>query len=600
MDGLALAERWLRAHGAADASAAARRGLARAARYPAPVGGSWGSVVTALDAAAPLLALGRPGLASRLDDERFERLDRARSPHTSREVRLVWLLFRAPLMEALYPEEPPERAGHPLDALDEVIRERASVRNDTFDVIVVGSGAGGAPVAWSLARAGRSVALVEAGHVLRATTAADAVERYYLEQGMLGSLEGGGTMLVLAGSAVGGTTVVNSGTSLRPPRSQLELWDRTAGTRFADGALDPWFDRVVEHLGIAPVPEALLDASARAVREGLERLGRAGAFALARNAPGCVGAGRCCFGCPQGHKLSTDRSFVPQAVEAGATLLVGTTARGIRLHGGGVEVLVEGPAGLRRLRGKRLVLSAGALGTPGLVRKHRLGDRWSIAGDDLRIHPASKVFAWMPEAMPHGGVPQALGYKAPELPRVMFEPAHTPPPVTATMLQVAGARHRAWMDHHDHLANYGTMVQDRSTGSVRELAGRRVIRYALHPDDAKDLGAALVLAGEALFAAGAERVLLPFVGRDPEVADAAALAALKPEDFTPRNLLTSAFHPHGTLGIGRVVDAELRLSGTDSVYVADASVLPESPGVNPQVSIMALALRLGERLAGEV
>ncbi|MCA9492259.1 MAG: GMC family oxidoreductase [Myxococcales bacterium] len=599
MSGRALAERWLRAHGAPDARQAAIVGMRRAARYPAPVGASWERVIGVLDRVAPLVALGRPGRASRLDDERFLRLDRAMSQHRVRELRLAWLLLRAPLIEALYADPAPHPPVHPLDDLQDVIRERASLRHDRFDAIVIGSGAGGAPVASVLARAGMDVAIVEAGGLLRADTAEGAVERTFLDQGMLGSLEGGGMTLVLAGSAIGGTTVINSGTSLRPLQRQLEDWDRQVGTRFGEGELEGYLDRVVDHLGIAPLPEERLDASARLVREGLRALGREGAFLLPRNAPGCQGAARCCFGCPNGAKLSTDRSYVPEAVAAGATLLANTVARGIREERDGVVVLVDGPSGLRRIRAPRLVLAAGAIGTPGLIRRNRLGERHAVAGDGLRIHPASKVFGWMPEPLPHGGVPQALGYHAEELPRVTFEGAHTPPAVTATVLQAAGERHRAWMVHHDHLANYGMMVRDRGTGSVREVGGRRIIRYALHDDDARDLGAALLLASEALFAAGAERVVLPLAGREAEVEGRAALAAIRPDDFQRKNLITSGFHPQGTAGIGRVVDADLRLLGSARISVADASVLPDSPGVNPQVTIMALALRLADRLVRE-
>jgi choline dehydrogenase-like flavoprotein len=179
---------------------------------------------------------------------------------------------------------------------------------------------------------------------------------------------------------------------------------------------------------------------------------------------------------------------------------------------------------------------------------------------------------------------------------VTFEGAHTPPAVTGTVLQAAGQRHRAWMAHHDHLANYGLMVRDRGTGSVREVAGRRVLRYAMHPDDCRDLGAGLMIAAEALFAAGAERVVLPLVGQEAEVGSVDELRRLRPEDFTRKNLLTSGFHPQGTAGIGRVVDPDLRVIGADRVSVCDASVLPDSPGVNPQVTIMALSLRLADRL----
>lgn len=594
-----LAERWLRFHATEPERSpqAAAAGLARAQRYPAPVAQVWPWVVEALDRVAPTLLLGTPRRASSLDDAAFDQLEWALQHHPALPVRLMWLLLRSPLLEQRYREPSPETPVHPLDALAGTIRQRASHHNHTFDTVVIGSGAGGAPLAWSLARAGKSVCVVESGHLLTAASAEDVLERHFLHQGMVGSLDGGGTTLVLAGRAVGGTTVINSGTSLRPRPERLEAWDDQAGTDFADGVLDPWLDQVVGKLGIAPIPEHLLDASSRLVRRGLEELGRTGSFSLPRNAPGCEGRGRCCFGCPSGAKRSTDRAFLPEAIEAGATLLSGTRAVAIRRDAAGVELLVRTPEGQRRLRCRRLVLAAGALGTPDLLRDSRLGQTWKRAGQHLRIHPATKVFGMMPEALPHGGVPQALGYRAPELPRVTFEGAHTPPGPTSMVLAPAGHRHRWWMEHHEHLANYGLMVRDRSVGSVRRTAGQRVVRYALHPDDAADLGAGLLIAGRALMAAGAERLVWPLAGGEVELEDPAALDALTPASFPRHRLMVSGFHPQGTAGIGRVVDRDLQVIGTDDVFVCDASVLPDSPGVNPQVTIMALSLRLAARLA---
>ncbi|MEQ1504731.1 MAG: GMC family oxidoreductase [Myxococcota bacterium] len=594
-----LAERWLRAHGDPDPAGSARSGADRASRYPAPIGALWPQVLAAFDRVAPLAVLGRPTRAHRLDDDAFDAVDRGLQHHPNRVIRLAWLLARAPLIDARYPEAPPPSVAHPLDALRDTIAARRSLRNDRFDVIVIGTGAGGAPVGWALASAGLSVAFVEAGDLVGATTAGAAVEQHYVDQGMFGSAAGGGTALVVAGRAVGGTTAINSGTSFRPLPEQLAAWDRSAGTRFADGALDGYLATLNDRLGIAPVPEAMLDGSSRLVRDGLARIGRTGAHPLPRNAPGCVGSGRCCFGCPTGAKLSTDRAFLPDAVAAGATLLARTEAIGVRTGPDGVDVWVRSADGVRRLRARHLIVSAGAVWTPGLLRTHRIGERWRRAGDDLRIHPASKVFGWMPEALPGHGVPQAMGYRAPELPRVTFEGAHTPPTVTATLIQAAGRRHRAWMEHHDHLANYGLMIRDRSTGSVRSVLGRPVLRYALHEDDVRDIGASLIIAAEALFAAGAERVAFPIAGDDPECGSRAELAGWTPERFTRGNLLTSGFHPQGTAGIGRVVDPDLRVIGEEAVSVCDASVLPDSPGVNPQITIMALSLRLADRLLEE-
>jgi choline dehydrogenase-like flavoprotein len=202
----------------------------------------------------------------------------------------------------------------------------------------------------------------------------------------------------------------------------------------------------------------------------------------------------------------------------------------------------------------------------------------------------------MPEPLREGGVPQGLGFHTPRLPRLMFEGVHTPASAAAPMIAAAGERHRWWMSEYPHLATFGVMVRDRATGSLRGEGLSRRLDYRLHDDDARDLGAGVLLIADALFRAGAERVLLPLAGGEPEVASPDELSRRRPEDFTPSNLMTSAFHPQGSAGVGRVVDPDLRLLGSARIFVADGSVLPDSPGVNPQITIMGFALRLADHL----
>jgi len=591
-------QRWLETHGSPAAAEGAWRAARRAARFPTPINVAWPALLDALDYLAPPLFLGRMQRASALDDDDFHALEQCLHAHPLQLVRLAYILARTPAVEQRYTEPKPRDPGHPLLALAETIALGRQHTDGRFDVVVIGSGAGGAPAAWSLARKGARVAIVESGSLLTSGTPEEVVEKHYLGQGMVGSVSGGGTTLVLAGDAVGGTTVINSGTSLAPRQACLEHWDRTAGTTFGSGALQPWIDQVNTHHHIGPIPPERLDASSRLVWKGLEAIGRSGAFPLLRNAPTCEGRGRCCFGCPGGNKLSTDRAYLPGAVEAGAVLFAESVARRIVPSKGEVAVWIQTRFGQRRLQARQVIISGGALSTPGILRASRLGP-YRLSGKSLKIHPATKIFGMMPGALSHGGVPQGLGYRPPDLPRVTFEGAHTPPSVTATILSAAGKQHREWMARHDHLANYGLMVRDRGTGTVRMRGGQRILSYRLHDEDALDLGRGLLIAADALFAAGAERVLLPVVGGGAEIT-ADQRDRLRPEDFPRERLIVSGFHPQGTAGIGRVVDSQLALYGTPRVHVCDASVLPDSPGVNPQVTIMALSLRLADRLAEQL
>ncbi|MCC6850130.1 MAG: GMC family oxidoreductase N-terminal domain-containing protein [Deltaproteobacteria bacterium] len=614
-----LPARWLRScRVPADAIPRKRaQASARARRYPRPIGWLHPALLRALDWFGPLVALGVPVRAHRLSDARFEAFLRAlkRTPHPL--GRAFGMLAFLPLLEALVDDadasvdgaqtsggdtkrsvgdarDRPPAFSHPLRPAH-LRPELGAVRE--VDVVVIGSGAGGAPVALDLCRAGFDVAMIEQGGVVRPERPARVVERHYAGQGFTVSLTGG-TTLAFAGVAVGGTTAINSGTCLRPRPECLRRWDEIAGTTFAAGGLDPHLARVEHQLGVCVPDRVLLSRSALLVERGLEAIGRPGSFVLPRNAPACAASGRCAFGCPTGAKRGTDLAYLPEAIAHGLRLLAHTRAEGIRERRDGVEIAIARDGERARIRCKTLVIAAGALFTPGLLRRHRLGSRWRAAGAHLKIHPASKIFAHVP-GIRHGegGIPQGTGYLPADLPHVTLEGIHTPRSMTAPLLSAGGARFTWWLDRHDDLASFGAMVRDRGTGRVLDRGAFPLLRYAPRADDARDLVRGLVIAARAFFAAGAERVLLPILGpTSNEFASPRDLDRFDPDAVDPSAIMASGFHPQGTAGIGRVVDADLRLLGSDRIRVCDASVLPDSPGVNPQLTIMALAHRLAQDL----
>ena len=588
-----LAERWLVQAGmpATAAVAGARAAAERATRFPKPVNRLWPLILWALEWLAPLLVILRWSRASRLSDRDLDRLLQRIRTHRLAAIRAVAILAFNPLMEVLLEEPRPAGTPHPLRGrLDHS-------RAVDYDVLVIGTGAGGAPVGWALSQKGLRVGFVDKGGLVDAETAPRAVEKHYISQAMVGSIAGGAT-LVMAGSSIGGTTSINSGTCLRAPKARLEEWDAGWGTRFADGALDPYLDEVERAIGVTVPPRSLLSKSAAIIERGFEAIGRDGVYVLPRNAPKCVGSGRCCFGCPPQAKRSTDHAFLPAALERGADIMAGTVATRIVEEQDEVRVTLRDADGERVVRCRHLVVAGGALFTPGLLRRNRLGRHWRRAGKCFKTHPATKLFAHFP-GLGHGegGVPQGLGYKPPDLPRTTLEGIHTPRSVVAPIMSAAGSQLSWWLDHVDDLASFGLMQRDRNTGRVYEVGGSPFIHYRLHRDDVRELGTGILMIAEAFFAAGAQRVLLPVAGMQNEYASVDALRAIQPDDFTAQGMIISGFHPQGTAGIGRVVDIDLSLIGSDRISVCDASVLPDSPGVNPMVTIMALSLRLAERLA---
>jgi choline dehydrogenase-like flavoprotein len=454
------------------------------------------------------------------------------------------------------------------------------------DVVVVGTGAGGAVVAKELAGGGLSVVMVEEGELLRPSdfTARprDLSPRLYREGGQVMTL-GTPPIVLPLGRAVGGTTILNSATCYRTPPALLERW----GLWSAD-ELEPCFRRVERIFNVCRVPRDVAGRNAHLMERGARRLGWSGEY-LHRAARGCVGSGVCAFGCPSGGKQHTGNTYVPRAWDAGAVTITGARASRV-LPGRGVIARTTGGARLR-VDAELVVVACGTVGTPVLLR--RSGIRAPGLGANLSLHPASGVWAEVDEDVDMAaGVPQA--YAVDEFARegIMLEGWTGPPDMLALSLPRTGTEHRRLVRSWRRIAQAGVMIRDDSRGRVHVAGGRPVLRYDLVRADADRLVRALALAAELELAAGARAVHVPVHGAPPvrTAADAHALTG------SARRLVLTAFHPLGTAAAGTVVDRDLRLGG--GLLVADGSVVPSALGVNPQMTIMALATRAAFAVLG--
>jgi choline dehydrogenase-like flavoprotein len=473
------------------------------------------------------------------------------------------------------------------------------------DACVIGTGAGGGPVAKELAEGGMSVVMLEEGERLTAddfnARPRDMSVRLYRDAGQVVTL--GNVPIVLPlGRSVGGTTLVNSGTCFRTPEPVLDLWARELGLeQLTPEELDPYFRRVERELNVSQVPPHLAGRNALVVKRGADALGWSGAF-IHRNARGCVGSGVCAFGCPTSAKQHTGITYVPRAWDAGAVTYTGCRARRIVVDRGRARGVVATTAGGGTIRVicDTVVVACGAIHTPLLLGRSGLGsDR---LGRNLVIHPATAVRALFDEEIDMArGVPQSFYVDEFADEGIMFEGAAGPPDYLAMSFPFSRERHRDLMLRYRNLSQFGVMVSDRSRGSVRERAGRTEIRYVLGPEDVGAFKRGIELLTELYWAAGARAVYQPVAGID-ELRDGDR-GPLPDRPLQARDLTLMAFHPLGTARAharpaGGVVDADLKVHGTQGLHVADASAVPTSLGVNPQITIMALATRLAFHLLG--
>ena len=481
------------------------------------------------------------------------------------------------------------------------------------EVVVVGTGAGGAACAYELASRGRAVLLLEEGDFHRRSAfnsrASQMFKKLYRDQALTFAL-GNVSVPVWAGRAVGGSTVVNSGTCYRTPERTFAKWRAMGLTAFSSASMAPYYERVEAMLQVTPAAMALTGGVGRVIARGADKLGFQH-HTLMRNAPDCDGQGVCCFGCPTGAKRSTDVSYVPEALKRGAELVTAATVDAIDIENGrarGVRGTLGSGASFRA-RAETVVVAGGALMTPLLLAKCAAFKSSHSLGRNLSIHPASKVMAVFDETIDMGrAIPQGYAVDQFADEGIMFEGASTPLDVTAISIPWIGARYMQIMEAYRNVATFGFMIEDTSRGRVRPgigpMRGSPLITYNLNAADTAKMARAIAILCDLYLAAGARRIL-PFVAGMDEVRTAADVRALRSTTIRPGDFEVTAFHPLGTCRIG--TDPRTSVIGPDhethdvrSLYVCDGSAIPSALGVNPQMTIMAMALRAAEIIDGRL
>lgn len=480
----------------------------------------------------------------------------------------------------------------------------------TADAVIVGSGAGGAMAARTLARSGLDTVVLEEGRrwTVEEFRTSHPIDRYAgLYRGAGATVALGRPSIVLPiGRAVGGTTVVNSGTCFRPPPAVVRRWHDGFGLDLADpDRLAGRLDDVEQTLRVAPVPLDIMGRNGRLLLDAATTLGWVAA-PIPRNAPGCAGSCQCAIGCPSNAKFGVHLNALPEACAAGARIIThARVERVLHRHGRARGVRARRPDGTALdILADTVIVAAGATETPGLLRRSGLGAHPRL-GRNLALHPATilagrfddDVVAW------HGVLQSAAVHEFHESHGVLIEATSTPPGMGSLVFPGYGAELLGWLDRAPQIATFGAMVADRGVGSVSSARGETIVRYDIARPDVAKLVVAMEAMGGLLFAAGAAEVLTGLPGAPTVTSPAALQEALGRVD--PRNLHLAAFHPTGTAAAGAdeqlcPVDPTGRLRGVDGVWVADASILPSCPEVNPQLSIMALALGVADGVVDQV
>ncbi len=482
------------------------------------------------------------------------------------------------------------------------------------DVVIVGSGAGGAVAAARLAEAGLDVIVLEAGEAFdRDSYPADpleAISRLYRDGGLT-IAEGRPQIPVPVGRAVGGTTVVNSGTCFRAPQTVLEEWRGRFGIEWATD-LEGAFAEAEEFLHVSPLDPERMGRNGQLAMEGAAALGASGG-PISRNAGSCVQCSSCPLGCEIDAKRGMHVSYLPRAIAAGARLRTGVEVDRVLVEDGraaGVRAwrLVPQRRGIKRHTPRRpysvrarlaTIVAGGALGTPELLLRSGLGG--AAVGRHLHIHPACWVGAhYKEEVCGWDGVMQSYYVDQWEPQRLLLEATFTPLAFGGAWLPGAGSDHQRSLLEFGHVGSIGVHLSDESSGRISLTHdGSLRARYKLTQEDTDRLTFGIARAAEIHFAAGASEVY-PNIPRAGTLTPQ-RLADFESTRFKPSELRLEAFHPMGTARIAPEGDGvcapDGTVHGTQALYVADASLFPTSLGVNPMMTIVAFANRIATEVA---
>jgi choline dehydrogenase-like flavoprotein len=482
------------------------------------------------------------------------------------------------------------------------------------DYVVVGSGAGGATAAVTLARGGASVALVEAGPWRDPedypSSTYGAMRDLFDDWGST-ITRGRAFWPVVQARTVGGTTVINCAICVRTPGDVFDRWRREHGVGGDEMAEAVWRhqDDLERELSAELVPPGSAGRSNELAMRGAQAMGYA-SHVMTRYAKACAGSGQCLQGCRARRKQSTNVNFVPEVLERGGHVLSSAPVTRILFEGVravGATGRFCHPSSRRRggvftVRARKAVLvAASATHSPTLLQ--RSGVKSRALGKYFRAHPGTGVFGCY-DAPVDMNVGATQGWASTAFrvdPGLKLETLSIPPEMMASRLPGGGRLLMERLAEYRHLAMWVHAVRAESVGTVSNGFGDKpVVRYTLDRADMERFRKGMALVARTHFAAGA-RAVIPGVHGLPYKIGPDDVHLLEEGPLDPRSYIAVLSHLFGGCVMGAdpdraVCDRHGRVYGYDRLLVVDASVIPTNLGVNPQHTIMALARLWSEAL----
>jgi choline dehydrogenase-like flavoprotein len=487
--------------------------------------------------------------------------------------------------------------------------EKRKFMRDEADYVIVGTGPSGSTAAKVLSEAGHDVIMIEEGRWIKPEefdgTAYTAQKLAYRDMGTIAAM--GKTVIpLIQGKCVGGGSVINAAIIWRLPSDVYDKWNDQFGIEeaFKWSDLEESFDTLEKDLNVKPVSDNVLGNNNLFPKNGADKLGLDSRI-IPRNEKGCKGSAQCLTGCPHNAKQSTDITYVPQALEKGARLYHSCAAEHIDVQAKEAKIvratfkdpLTGEKRGTFAAHAKKgIILCCSPIQTPMLLWRSGIGLSSGHLGQHLMGHPGSGIMAFFkdPVRLWEGATQgwDSEHYRKNE--RVKFESLGLVPDLLAARIPGVGREFKEVIKKYEYIGNIGCALVSEAEGRVRPFGKSTMISYGPTKKDMIQLRKGLKLVAEIMVAGGAETIMPGIYGIDSFL-DKDEINKIDKAPVKQKSYTMIMTHLFGTCRMGKdprqsVVNTDFQVHGTKGLYILDSSIFPTNLGVNPQHTIMAIAM----------